>query len=199
MTRYATNQKAETHAKIINAAGKLFRKNGFHMSGVDRVMKEVGLTSGGFYAHFKSKDALLVETVQDILSESREKVYFDGIEHLDSMEWITEVVNRLISEKHNLNYEGGCPLTALVGDIGRGSDEVKALFGEESKRSMTLLMKKMPGKDDKEKKKNAVFFMVVLIGAINIARALPSEEAASATLKIAREQYLQLLKQKENV
>ncbi len=61
--RYAPDHKAKTRGKILAAAGRVFRRLGYHAAGVDRVMEEAGLTSGGFYAHFESKEALLAEAI----------------------------------------------------------------------------------------------------------------------------------------
>src|SRR3954471_10083763 len=61
--RYPAGHKEQTRAKILRAAGKVFRREGYHAAGVDKVMEEAGLTAGGFYAHFGSKEALLAETL----------------------------------------------------------------------------------------------------------------------------------------
>ena len=68
--RYPAGHKEQTRAKIVRAAGKVFRREGYHAAGVDKVMEEAGLTAGGFYAHFKSKEALLAETLAPAASEA---------------------------------------------------------------------------------------------------------------------------------
>lgn len=67
--RYAAGHKARTRAKIVKAAGKVFRREGYHRAGVDKVMEEAGLTAGGFYAHFESKEALLAATLEPAAAE----------------------------------------------------------------------------------------------------------------------------------
>ena len=67
--RHAAGHKARTRAKIVKAAGKVFRREGYHRAGVDKVMEEAGLTAGGFYAHFESKEALLAATLEPAAAE----------------------------------------------------------------------------------------------------------------------------------
>ena len=68
--RYPAGHKEQTRAKILQAAGKVFRREGYHAAGVDKVMEEAGLTAGGFYAHFASKEALLAETLAPAAAEA---------------------------------------------------------------------------------------------------------------------------------
>ena len=71
--RYAADQKEKTRSRIVRAAGKVFRRQGYHAAGVDKVMAEAGLTAGGFYAHFDSKQALLAEAIEDAAVEVGER------------------------------------------------------------------------------------------------------------------------------
>ena len=71
--RYAADQKAKTRARIVAAAGRVFRREGYHAAGVDKVMAEAGLTAGGFYAHFDSKQALLAEALEHAAAEIDER------------------------------------------------------------------------------------------------------------------------------
>ena len=84
--RYAPDHKEKTRARILEAAGKVFRRQGYHSAGVDKVMEEAGLTAGGFYAHFDSKQALLAEAVTIAASEATRKIEA-GLEELSGCEW----------------------------------------------------------------------------------------------------------------
>ena len=93
--RYAPDHKEKTRAKILEAAGRVFRRHGYHASGVDRVMEEAGLTAGGFYAHFDSKQALLAEALAhagEEIGRRREA----GLEDLSGREWIEAFLARYL-------------------------------------------------------------------------------------------------------
>src|SRR3954465_3034223 len=110
--RYAPDQKEKTRAKILEAGGKVFRRQGYHASGVDKVMEEAGLTAGGFYAHFDSKQALLAEAVTCAAAEATGKIE-SGLEELSGKEWLEAFLARYLSPQHVRVPGDGCPLVAL--------------------------------------------------------------------------------------
>ena len=111
--RYASDQKEKTRAKILEAAGKVFRRQGYHAAGLDKVMEEAGLTAGAFYAHFDSKQTLLAEAVKHAAGEVR-GLSEPKLEGLSGAEWIDAFLWRYLSLSHSRQLEDGCPLPALV-------------------------------------------------------------------------------------
>ena len=125
--RYAAGHKEQTRAKILQAAGKVFRREGYHAAGVDKVMEEAGLTAGGFYAHFGSKEALLAETLAPAAAEAGARRDKD-LEGVAGRAWVEAFVERYLSPSHRGKTEDGCPLPALVSEVARAGGPVKASF-----------------------------------------------------------------------
>ena len=125
--RYSPDQKEKTRARILEAAGKVFRRQGFHAAGVDKVMEEAGLTAGGFYAHFDSKQALLAEAVTSAAAEATGKIEA-GLEELSGKDWLEAFLTRYLSPQHVRVPGDGCPLVALISEVGRADDTVKKSF-----------------------------------------------------------------------
>jgi TetR/AcrR family transcriptional repressor of nem operon len=111
-------QKQNTHKKILQTAGRLFRKKGFAATGVDQIMKAAGLTAGGFYAHFKSKDELLISVLAESLSAANQRLSV-GLEHLRGIDKVQAVLARYLSREHRDQPELGCPLPAIASEIHR--------------------------------------------------------------------------------
>src|SRR5580700_8650326 len=104
LMRYSLGHKEQTRAKILQAAGKVFRREGYHAAGVDKVMEEAGLTAGGFYAHFGSKEALLAEALAPAAAEAgvpRDK----DLEGITGRAWAEAFVERYLSPSHRLRTE----------------------------------------------------------------------------------------------
>jgi TetR/AcrR family transcriptional repressor of nem operon len=125
--RYAPDHKQKTRAKILDAAGKVFRRQGYHASGVDQVMDEAGLTAGGFYTHFDSKHALLAEAITHAGVEIRSRRQ-SGLENLSGRAWLTAFLTRYLKMSHCREIQDGCPLAALVSEVARADEPVKQSF-----------------------------------------------------------------------
>src|SRR5437763_16450350 len=119
MARYGKEQKQATRRRIIEAAGRRFKRDAIDGSGIATLMADAGLTTGAFYAHFASKDDLVATTVSEQLREPRE-TYFQrpgaGVE---------ELVRDYLSVQHRDDPEHGCPSAALLDEIGRCSASTK--------------------------------------------------------------------------
>src|ERR1700757_4579276 len=124
--RYSREHKQETHARIVRKASVRLREKGAHGIGVAEVMKEAGLTHGGFYAHFDSRDALLVEALEragresaDALSQAAERRARRGVSAFRSL------VETYLSDSLLASLERGCPVSALGSDMPRQSEIVR--------------------------------------------------------------------------
>src|SRR5690349_5483742 len=115
-------QKAQSKEKILSAASKLFCTQGFHATGVDQLMEKAGLTAGAFYAHFKSKKALLKESLQFAIRQNR-SVLLHGTEGLKGRKLVETILQRYVSAVHRDHPEAGCPLPAVGAELHRHSKE----------------------------------------------------------------------------
>src|SRR5882757_6485383 len=106
--RYPAGHKEQTRAKILRAAAKVFRREGYHAAGVDKVMEEAGLTAGGFYAHFGSKEALLAETLTPAAAEAGVPLD-EGLEAVAGRARLQAFVESYLSRAHLHRTEDGCP------------------------------------------------------------------------------------------
>src|SRR5271167_2520013 len=113
--RYAAGHREQTRAKILRAAGKVFRRQGYHASGVDKVMQEAGLTAGGFYAHFDSKQTLLAEAIGVAAADIGERRE-SALAGLSGSEWLNVFLERYLSMSHRCALERGCPFAALISE-----------------------------------------------------------------------------------
>src|SRR5271169_2538999 len=125
--RYPAGHKQETNQRILRAAGRLFRRQGYAATGVDAVMTSAGLTAGAFYSHFRSKEDLLAETLDAVFREAmndRPK----RLSRLRGREWIRTFTKFYLSKKHRDTPDRGCPVAALAGEIGRIGGKSRAVM-----------------------------------------------------------------------
>lgn len=181
-----TRKKAETHAKIIASAGRAFRRCGYAGAGVDDVMKGAGLTAGGFYAHFESKEDLFAEMLQSALNDSWELVTKD-LADLSGLDWIKGITDRYLSMAHVDAVTEGCPLPPLIGEVARAGKATRRVFEEHLKKKNDLVGSKFPIDDPALRRRLATAGFATLVGAVAIARAAATKEYADEVLSLARE------------
>ncbi|MEM7624583.1 MAG: TetR/AcrR family transcriptional regulator [Planctomycetota bacterium] len=124
---YAPDHKPETRTRILRAAARLFREKGFAQASLSTIMKEAGLTHGGFYAHFENKDALVAEVIRggfDCVSERFESQF----DHLHGDDWLRAWVRGYLGEGHLTHADQGCPLPTVSPEIARIGDQAVAAF-----------------------------------------------------------------------
>ena len=112
----STQRKTETHDKIITSAERLLRTKGVKATSVEQVMSGAGLTVGGFYAHFDSKEALIGEALSQAFVESFQRLA-KNTDALDDNERVAEIVKRYLSQYHRDHPELGCPLPAVLSEL----------------------------------------------------------------------------------
>jgi TetR/AcrR family transcriptional repressor of nem operon len=179
--RYAAGHREQTRAKILRAAGKVFRRQGYHAAGVDKVMEEAGLTAGGFYAHFASKEALLAEVLAPAAAGA---LHDEPIEHLTGRAWADAFVDRYLSQAHLIKTEDGCPLPPLVSEVARADGSVKASF-EAIVRGLATRLCEHAGGDVSEDRALAV--LALCVGGLGVARSVQDEALAERILAACRD------------
>ncbi len=122
-----TQRRIETRQRILTAAGHLFREHGVDGVGVDAVMKEAGLTHGGFYLHFPSKDALAAEVSQSLLEQAARR--WDGLSRSGERAAALEAIVRSYLEPERVASAQCCPLTTLGPDVARRAASRQAIGG----------------------------------------------------------------------
>src|SRR3954468_1809193 len=114
--RYSADHKAHTRQTVLAEAGKAIRKVGPHQVSVAEVMKRAGLTHGGFYAHFKSKDAMLVAAIEQMLEAARVR-WLTLTSDLPPKDGLAKYINWYLSKEHRDAREVGCTVAALASNL----------------------------------------------------------------------------------
>jgi TetR/AcrR family transcriptional regulator, transcriptional repressor for nem operon len=175
--RYRPEHKAEIHREIVREASRRVRAEGFHGTAVSNVMRDSGLTHGGFYKHFGSKDGLLVESLHEGFAEIAGTLARAAQQAPPGQAWKAIVKTYLRPEMCDYP-ERGCPLPALAPELARAGPVMKARIVAELVKYRDRMLPFMPGRlaTDKERAFFAIFS--TMIGATAISRILPSQARA---------------------
>jgi TetR/AcrR family transcriptional repressor of nem operon len=183
--RYSPTHKAETHKKIVTDASRRVRSQGLSGSGVASVMRDTGLTHGGFYKHFESKDELLVESLGHAFHEIVGRLAHIAEHSRPDTAW-KAIVKAYLSPEHCDHPEYGCPVAALAPELARAPKSVKPQIVRELMNYRHHLLPFMPGRRMVDKERNFRVIFSTMIGAIAIARILPDPKARAAVLSSTR-------------
>ena len=184
--RYGPEHKAEIHQKIVTEASRRVRAEGITGAAVSSVMRDAGLTHGGFYKHFESKNDLLIESLSEAFQEIADRLARATEKCQPGTAW-KAVVRAYLSPEHCDHAEWGCPLAALAPELARTDKAVKAeIFGELTKYKDRLLPF-MPGRRAADRERAFVVIFSTMIGAVGLARVLPDQTARATVLESARE------------
>ena len=181
--RYERTQKRETHERIVAEAGKLFRAEGYKGAGVDAVMKSAGLTAGGFYAHFKDKDALFAEMLRQALAGSVRSLSQKAAAGMDPIE---KLIDSYLSVKHRDNPALGCVLPTLAAEVSRQSKAVRAVFTQATREFLAELAKHLPGQTRGEREQQAITILTGLAGGMLLARAVDDDQLSERIMRSMR-------------
>ena len=171
--RYPKDHLLKTRQAILDAAGRVFRRVGFHGGGVDAVMSEAGLTAGGFYAHFKNKDALFSEFLRNDMAQLSKRRYADR-SRFTGREWVLESMRRYLSRVHFEDVEKGCFLPSLMSEISRAGEDSKLALEDGLNDWMQTLASELDEKD-----KTQVLALIALsVGGLSLSRSVNSRQFA---------------------
>ncbi|MBB6224219.1 TetR/AcrR family transcriptional regulator [Rhizobium leguminosarum] len=171
-------EKQKTHEKIVETASKRLREEGLEGIGVADLMKEAGLTVGGFYKHFASRDDLVAEAIQAASDSWGHKLEAEGIDPAKMT--AADVADRYLSAYHRDNPGEGCPFAALTSDISRSGDKARGIATQRLQRNFEALASKASGADA-ERRRKAVIAFAMMAGGVGLAR-ISSDEALSAEI-----------------
>jgi len=184
---YSKSDKAGTHARIVNVAAKRFRELGLEGIGVADVMKEAGVTAGGFYKHFDSRDELVVEALATAFQD------LDRWE--ENTDTLTKVLKAYLTEEHRDTPGTGCALGALLGDMSRASRSAKAVYTARLKRTLAYSTDLVPPNGDSDRRARAILTISAMLGAINLSRAVSDPNLSREILKRTRDELISLNKE----
>ncbi|MEH6359839.1 MAG: TetR/AcrR family transcriptional regulator [Amylibacter sp.] len=189
---YSSEHKQKTREKIVESARILFNRHGFQDVTIDMVMQNAGLTRGGFYNHFKSKEALYGAAVSSFLMGRGAQWRADaGVDPANpDPDMARQMIAGYLSPEHLGDLDGQCPMIALPSDIARTNPEVQASYQELLEAMVWLFESGLERQDDKARQK-ALSMAALCIGGMILARTLPAsalvEEVRLAALQTATE------------
>lgn len=191
MPRVSQEAKLESHARILEEAARQFREQGVEATSVAHVMKAAGMTHGGFYRHFSSKDELAVAAIEsafeDILKPLEEAAAAG-----ESRPALYAFIDMYLAEQHVENPGLGCPIVALGAEAARRSDAEQIAITEGAARMVEHLAKLIGGAE-LESQQRAWSLLSLLVGTVTLARLAVSDETRDQILMSAKQVALQLL------
>ncbi|MFP2897156.1 TetR family transcriptional regulator [Corallococcus sp. 4LFB] len=182
--RYTAEHKQATHARILAAAEKLFRAEGFSGASVERVMRAAGLTVGGFYAHFASKEALLAESLRAFMTANRAR-WLSGLRTSRGPEFVERFARRYLDQYNRATGDTACMMPSLLSDLTRATPEVQAAFGQGLEELVGEAQAQLP-RARRDARQQMLATVALCFGAMTLARATASQPLAGEILDAAR-------------
>jgi len=180
--RVSREQARENRQNILWAAARLFRERGIDAAGVDDITRAAGLTHGGFYGHFDSKQSLTAEAVAQALSMSSES-WRNTSRSSRPKQAFGVLISKYLSPAHRDSPGRGCPLAALGTEVARQPKTVRRSFTRGLERMIETLSGLLPGPKRSERDAQAVATVATLVGSIVLARAVDDLELSDLILK----------------
>lgn len=174
-------EAAQNRERIIEVAAKLFRERGFDGIGVAELMKSAGLTHGGFYGNFSSKEDLMAQACARALGGS-----LDAMRQLaerDGENALSTVASAYLSPAHRDRPGEGCVLAALGAEAARHGSPVRAAFTQGMRSLVDMLARLVPGKSRRAKREKALVIYASMVGALVLARAIDDAELSEEVLQ----------------
>jgi len=183
--RMSREAMARHHEEIVSAASQMLRERGIEGTSVADLMQAVGLTHGGFYRHFESKDALVAEAAKAAFAEK-----LSGLEKnaqkRGSVDAVKEYADRYLTHNHVARRGSGCPMAALGADVAREDVTVREVFANGAQQVLAELSAGLNG-GTAERREKAMRLMAMLVGAVVIARAVNDPQLRDEVLSACRQ------------
>ncbi len=180
-----TEQKERTHETILESAARLVREKGISGARVADVMKGAGLTVGGFYAHFASKEALVDDALRRTAGRMRERL-FAGLDAKDEGDRAEVVLKRYVSAAHRDDVSLGCPFPAVVGEVATTAGEHRDVLAEQVEAFAGELQRYLRTNDVLQRRHLALGLLALMYGGIGFARALRGTPLSDEMIRACR-------------
>lgn len=190
--KVSREQAALNRERIVEVAARLFREKGYDGIGVADLMKNAGLTHGGFYGHFASKEDLMIEACQHALEKSLEG--WRAKVASDPQRALPEIIDNYLTTRHRDQPGGGCPAAAMGVDAARMSPGARPAFTKATQQQFALLQGLLP--DDapdgtqERRRQQAIATFAAMVGAMVLARAVDDEALSAEILDAVKAQLL---------
>ena len=183
--RYDAEHKERTRARVLAQASRALRAEGPHKLGVADVMSRAGLTHGGFYAHFDSKEELVSAAIETAFDDSR-RMFEAGGTGGEPCATLVGYIDGYLSMRHCDSRERGCPLPAMAGDLARMSHEARVRYSAGVHRLTDRLQGLMDAAGVEDAEAAAPSVVAEMVGAMLLARTAPDEAEAERLLGASR-------------
>ena len=187
--RYSREHKFQTHERIVKKASVKLREKGAHGIGVADLMKDAGLTHGGFYAHFDSRDALVIEAFTHAMDRSTAR-WRKLSEETPVEKRLSKIVNTYLAPVHRDDLGHGCAVPALAAEIARESVKTRRVFSGRMEQMIDMLAEQFHGMPRKAARKEAVAALATMMGSLVMARVAGNGELSEEILKSGRDAVL---------
>ncbi len=183
-------EKAESHQRIVDVAARRFRELGLEGISVADIMKEAGMTVGGFYKHFASRDDLVVEAIAAACEEMEQSA-------LTAQPNLKKSIQTYLSEAHRDNVTGGCPLSALLNDTARSTEGAREVYTERLENRLALLESQMPEGTEGNRRAKALLIYSAYVGALGLSRAVADPKLSRQILNSVSAELIALFPSKK--
>jgi len=179
VARYGKDHKQATRARIVDAAGRRFKQDGIDGSGIAILMADAGLTNGAFYAHFASKDDLVAAAVAHELETQAAAV--DDVP--PGRAGLEAYLRAYLSAEHRDNPAAGCPAAALLDELGRSAAPARRAFADGADALFGAIADRLEADDPSSAREVALAIYALLVGTLQLSRALPDRQRADEVLE----------------
>jgi TetR/AcrR family transcriptional repressor of nem operon len=180
--RYEPDHKEQTRRKVLRAAARAIRAEGPHKVAVAKVMARAGLTVGGFYAHFASKDDLVAAAIDEMFAEARSRMILEQGDQPPAQA-LGAYIDFYLSPTHRDARATGCPMPSLAADLPRLTPKARERFADGMHRLRGRIAEKLALLGHEEAEDEASSTVAELVGAVSLARAEPDPAASDAILE----------------
>ena len=180
VVRYSKEHKQVTRQRIIETAGRRFKRDGIDGSGISTLMADAGLTHGAFYAHFESKDDLVATAVADQLRTLNANVVAQAAPGIAGLE---QIVRQYLSPQHRDNPDEGCPSAALLDEIGRCGDATKQAYTDGVLAVMDGIAERLAPADPSSVRTKTLSVYAMMVGTLQLSRALADRQLSDELLE----------------
>jgi TetR/AcrR family transcriptional regulator, transcriptional repressor for nem operon len=186
--RYSTEHKQETRTRILDAASRVFRREGYGGSGIDGLTKAAGVTNGAFYGHFKSKSEAFRTVVLAGLEEFR--LAIAGLKVQEGKRWLKTLVEVYLGAKRTCDIGEACALPTFSPEMTRADDETRHAYEAELLALIDEVSSGLTHRTSSERDEKAIALLAMLSGGVTLARAVPDPAIAERIAKAVGKQAM---------